>query len=81
MIHSKGTHRPEELIAYAKEVKAWCFQIPILYIAEIANRCIFLDNKKGAYLATEYLIRHGHRKHRLYRLVTALMPMNECKVT
>jgi LacI family transcriptional regulator len=28
----------------------------------MAERCIALDNRKGAYLATEYLIRHGHTK-------------------
>ncbi|TKF94243.1 substrate-binding domain-containing protein [Vibrio lentus] len=58
VIHSKGL-TDEELIAYAKEVKG--LVLINRYIAEIANRCIFLDNKKGAYLATEYLIRHGHK--------------------
>ena len=57
VIHSKGL-TDEELIAYVKEVKS--LVLINRYIAEIANRCIFLDNKKGAYLATEYLIRHGH---------------------
>lgn len=58
VIHSKGL-TDEELIAYVKEVKG--LVLINRYIAEIANRCIFLDNKKGAYLATEYLIRHGHK--------------------
>ncbi|MCC4854148.1 DNA-binding transcriptional regulator GalS, partial [Vibrio lentus] len=58
VIHSKGL-TDEELIAYAKEVKG--LVLINRYIAEIAERCIFLDNKKGAYLATEYLIRHGHK--------------------
>ncbi|MFM2578595.1 substrate-binding domain-containing protein [Vibrio fortis] len=58
VIHSKGL-TDEELIAYAKEVKG--LVVINRYIEEIGERCIFLDNQKGAYLATEYLIRHGHR--------------------
>ena len=34
------------------------------HIPELADRCISLDNYKGAYLATEFLIRHGHEKDR-----------------
>ncbi|ALR14790.1 substrate-binding domain-containing protein [Vibrio natriegens] len=59
VIHAKGLS-DEELIAYAKEVKGLVLinrHIPVL-----AERCISLDNRKGAFLATEYLIRHGHRK-------------------
>ena len=59
VIHSKGLS-DEELIAYAKEVKGLVFINR--YIPQIAERCIALDNHKGAYLATEYLIRHGHTK-------------------
>ncbi len=59
VIHSKGLTDEELLHRLRKRSKG-----PRLinrYIAEIAERCIFLDNKKGAYLATEYLIRHGHK--------------------
>jgi len=59
VIHAKGLS-DEELIAYAKEVKGLVLinrHIPVL-----AERCISLDNRKGAFLATEHLIRHGHRK-------------------
>ncbi|MFA0084316.1 DNA-binding transcriptional regulator GalS [Vibrio sp. 10N.286.49.C2] len=57
VIHSKALP-DEELIRYAEEVKALVYinrNIP-----ELPGRCISLDNYKGAYLATEQLIRHGH---------------------
>ncbi|MBW3694276.1 LacI family DNA-binding transcriptional regulator [Vibrio sp. T187] len=57
VIHSKGLS-DQELIGYAKEVKG--LVVINRHIPEIEDRCIFLDNHKGAYLATEYLIRHGH---------------------
>ena len=59
VIHAKGLS-DEELIAYAKEVKGMV--LINRHIPELAERCISLDNRKGAFLATEYLIRHGHRK-------------------
>ncbi|CAE6914647.1 substrate-binding domain-containing protein [Vibrio sp. B1FLJ16] len=59
VIHAKGLS-DEELIEYAKEVKG--LVLINRHIPEIAERCISLDNSKGAYLATEYLIRHGHTK-------------------
>ncbi|NOH79099.1 substrate-binding domain-containing protein [Vibrio sp. RE86] len=59
VIHSKGL-TDEELVGYAKEVKGMV--LINRHIPEIADRCISLDNHKGAYLATEYLIRHGHTK-------------------
>lgn len=59
VIHSKGLS-DEELIGYAKEVKGLVFINR--YIPQVSERCIALDNHKGAYLATEYLIRHGHTK-------------------
>lgn len=31
------------------------------FIAEIAERCIALDNHRGSYLATEFLIKNGHQ--------------------
>ncbi|PSU44696.1 DNA-binding transcriptional regulator GalS [Photobacterium frigidiphilum] len=58
VIHSKGLSN-EELIAYAKEVPG--LVLINRYIPEIAEKCIALDNHKGSYLATEYLIRHGHQ--------------------
>lgn len=59
VIHSKGLS-DEELLGYANEVKG--LVVINRHIPEIAERCISLDNYKGAYLATEYLIRHGHKK-------------------
>ncbi|NVC93781.1 substrate-binding domain-containing protein [Vibrio natriegens] len=59
VIHAKGLS-DEELIAYAQEVKGMV--LINRHIPELAERCISLDNRKGAFLATEYLIRHGHRK-------------------
>ncbi|MCR9685792.1 substrate-binding domain-containing protein [Vibrio antiquarius] len=59
VIHSKGLS-DEELIGYAQEVKGMV--LINRHIPELAERCISLDNRKGAFLATEYLIRHGHRK-------------------
>jgi LacI family transcriptional regulator len=59
VIHSKSL--PDQvLIDYCKEVKAMV--LINRHIPEIADRCISLDNYKGAYIATEYLIRHGHQK-------------------
>ncbi|GEM74427.1 substrate-binding domain-containing protein [Vibrio sagamiensis] len=58
VIHAKAL-TDEELINYANEVKG--LVIINRHIPAIAERCISLDNHKGAYLATEYLIRHGHR--------------------
>ncbi|WP_318520294.1 substrate-binding domain-containing protein [Photobacterium leiognathi] len=57
VIHAKAL-TDEELINYANEVKG--LVIINRHIPAIAERCISLDNHKGAYLATEYLIRHGH---------------------
>ncbi|PMH41166.1 DNA-binding transcriptional regulator GalS [Vibrio sp. 10N.286.49.B3] len=57
VIHSKALS-DEELINYAKEVKGLVLINRL--IPEIAHRCISLDNRKGAFLATELLIREGH---------------------
>ncbi|WP_423839789.1 substrate-binding domain-containing protein [Vibrio mytili] len=59
VIHAKGLS-DEELIGYAKEVKGMV--LINRHIPELADRCISLDNYKGSYLATDYLIRHGHSK-------------------
>lgn len=58
VIHSKSLS-DQELIAYAKEVPS--FVLINRYIPEISERCISLDNYKGAYLATEFLIKNGHK--------------------
>ncbi|MGF1775475.1 substrate-binding domain-containing protein [Vibrio nomapromontoriensis] len=57
VIHSKSLS-DEELIQYAEEVKGLVYinrDIP-----QLPGRCISLDNYKGAYIATEHLIRNGH---------------------
>lgn len=58
VVHAKGLS-DEELCSYAQEVKG--LVLINRHIEQIADRCISLDNFKGAYLATEFLIRHGHR--------------------
>lgn len=62
IIHSKALPA-QELIDFAKEVPG--FVLINRFIPEIAERCIAFDNFKGAYMATEFLINHGH-KHIAY---------------
>jgi len=62
VLHSKALP-DKELIALAKEAPG--LVLINRYIPEIAKRCIFFDNLKGAYIATEFLIRNGH-KHIAY---------------
>ncbi|MCK6262482.1 substrate-binding domain-containing protein [Vibrio sp. ZSDE26] len=59
IVHSKALS-DKELVAYAKEVKG--LVIINRHIPELASRCISLDNFRGAYLATELLIKNGHHK-------------------
>ncbi|MBG3012873.1 substrate-binding domain-containing protein [Proteus faecis] len=59
VIHSKALS-DEELLAYAHEVKSMV--LINRFIPEIAERCVALDNYKGAWMATEHLIRQGHTK-------------------
>lgn len=59
VIHSKALSN-EELIDYANETKGVVFINR--HIPELAERCISLNNRQGSFLATEYLIRQGHRK-------------------
>ena len=59
VIHSKAL-ADEELIEYANEVPSMV--LINRRIEQIANRCISLNNYKGAYLAIEHLIRQGHTK-------------------
>lgn len=58
IIHAKGLSN-EELIKFAKEVPG--LVVINRYIPEIAERCIAFDNYKGAYMATDFLIRNGHQ--------------------
>lgn len=57
VIHSKALS-DEELLAYANEVNSMV--LINRFIPEIAERCVALDNYKGAWIATEHLIRQGH---------------------
>ncbi|MEZ8080498.1 substrate-binding domain-containing protein [Enterovibrio norvegicus] len=59
IIHSKALS-DETLISYAEEVKS--LVLINRHIEALAGRCISLDNFRGAYLATEFLIKHGHTK-------------------
>ena len=58
VIHSKSL-TAEELISFADEVPG--LVLINRFIPAIADRCIALDNQKGSYLATDYLIKHGHQ--------------------
>ncbi|MFT5879163.1 MAG: LacI family transcriptional regulator [Moritella sp.] len=58
VIHSKGLGN-QELIQFAKEIPG--LVLINRYIPEISEKCIALDNYQGSYLATEYLIDHGHQ--------------------
>ncbi|MEL0613014.1 substrate-binding domain-containing protein [Marinomonas arenicola] len=59
VIHSKSL-TAEELITFANEAPG--LVLINRFIPEIAERCIALDNLKGSYLATDYLIKHGHQQ-------------------
>ncbi|MCW8346412.1 LacI family DNA-binding transcriptional regulator [Vibrio sp. ZSDZ65] len=48
-----------ELLEIANEVEATV--LINRYIPEIANRCIWIDNERGGFLATEHLIQKGHQ--------------------
>ncbi len=59
VVHSKGLS-DEELVCLAKEIPGMVIINRV--VPEIAARCIALDNHQGSYMATEYLISHGHKK-------------------
>ncbi|EJE4203778.1 TPA: substrate-binding domain-containing protein [Vibrio parahaemolyticus] len=59
VIHAKALS-DEELIGYANEVKGMV--LINRHIQQLAGRCVSLDNEKGALIATEYLMRNGHKK-------------------
>lgn len=50
----------DELIKAAQHTEATI--ILNRYIPEIADRCIYVDNELGGYLATKHLLEHGHTK-------------------
>ncbi|MFV0576734.1 MAG: substrate-binding domain-containing protein [Vibrio sp.] len=58
IIHSKGLSN-EELIEFSKEIPGMV--IINRFIPELADRCIALDNIKGSYMTTEFLIKSGHK--------------------
>lgn len=59
VIHSKGLS-DEELTELADEIPG--MMLINRSVPAIADRCIALDNFKGSYLATEFLIKNGHEK-------------------
>ncbi|WP_026959236.1 substrate-binding domain-containing protein [Aliagarivorans taiwanensis] len=58
VIHSKGLS-DEDLTKFCKEVPG--LVVINRQLDEVPERCISLDNYKGSYLATEYLLNQGHR--------------------
>jgi LacI family transcriptional regulator len=58
VIHSKGMS-DVELTLLANEIPGLIVINRV--VPQIAPRCIALDNHKGSYIATEYLIRNGHQ--------------------
>ncbi|WP_087024222.1 substrate-binding domain-containing protein [Thaumasiovibrio subtropicus] len=58
LLHSKALS-DETLIHYANSLSSMV--IINRHIPEIADRCISFDVESGAFLATEYLIKHGHK--------------------
>ncbi|MFA0193342.1 substrate-binding domain-containing protein [Vibrio artabrorum] len=58
VVHSKGIS-DEELVKLANEVPGMVLINRI--VPDIENRCIALDNRRGSYIATEYLIKNGHQ--------------------
>ncbi|EEX35980.1 Galactose operon repressor [Vibrio metschnikovii CIP 69.14] len=58
VVHSKGMS-DEELRLLANEIPGMV--LINRSIPGIESRCVALDNYKGSYIATEYLIKNGHR--------------------
>lgn len=58
IVHSKALS-DQELIEFAAEIPGMVIINRV--VPEIASRCVALDNFKGTYLATEFLIRNGHK--------------------
>ncbi|OEE58578.1 DNA-binding transcriptional regulator GalS [Enterovibrio norvegicus FF-454] len=57
IVHSKALD-DDTLRAYAQELPAMVFINRL--IEGLEDRCVYLDNYRGAYLATEHLIQQGH---------------------
>lgn len=58
VIHSKGLS-DIELTTLANEIPGMVVINRV--VPDIAPRCIALDNRRGSYIATEYLIKNGHK--------------------
>ncbi len=58
VVHSKGMS-DKELTEVAKEIPGMV--VINRFVPEMPSRCIALDNRKGSYIATEHLIRNGHK--------------------
>lgn len=58
VVHSKGMS-DEELYKLAAEIPGMVLINRI--VAGLEDRCVALDNYKGSFLATEHLIKNGHR--------------------
>lgn len=58
VIHSKSLSS-DELLGFAREAPGMV--LINRFIPEISDRCIALDNHRGSYLATELLIKNGHK--------------------
>ena len=59
LLIGNGYHRAEEERRALELLKT--LVLINRHIPQLADRCISLDNQKGAYLATDFLIRQGHR--------------------
>ena len=59
IVHAKKLS-DQELAAYVNEIPG--MMVINRYIKDIATHCIALDNARGAYLATAFLIEQGHRQ-------------------
>ncbi|EGT3622544.1 transcriptional regulator [Morganella morganii] len=58
VIHAKALS-DEELRGYAAEMPSMVFINRV--IPGLENRCVALDNRRGSQLATQYLLKQGHR--------------------
>ncbi len=50
-----------DILTWLKEVHTPAIVVG-RFIAEIANHCLYLDNERGGYMATQHLLKQGHRK-------------------
>ncbi|MFA0438759.1 DNA-binding transcriptional regulator GalS [Vibrio sp. 10N.286.49.C2] len=58
VVHSKGMS-DDELTKLATEIPGMVLINRV--VPDIASRCVALDNRQGSYIATEHLIRNGHK--------------------